>query len=109
MMNHHDASVPFGSFYNKINYHLDEMAPFKKLTNKEFSLRLKPWITKEILKKCDERDLILKNIKIETDPIKIEALRKDYKIIRNEITCDKRNSKKSHFTTYFAENKKKII
>merc|ERR1712208_259837 len=45
MMNYQDASVSFGSFYNKINYHLDEMAPFKKLTTKEFSLRLKPWIT----------------------------------------------------------------
>ena len=48
MMNYQDASVSFGSFYNNINYHLDEMAPFKKLTTKEFSLRLKPWITKEI-------------------------------------------------------------
>ena len=107
MMNYQDPSVSFGSFYNKINYHLDEMAPLKKLTLKEFRLKLKPWITKEILTKCDQRDLVLKNIKSETDPNKLESLRKDYKLIRNEITQEKRKSKKAHFTTYFAENKKK--
>ena len=107
MMQYNDPSTSFASFYNKINFHLDEMAPLRKLTLKEIRLKLKPWITKDILLKCDKRDLILKSIKSETDPIKTESLRKEYKLLRNEITQDKRNSKKAHFTAYFEKNKKK--
>ncbi len=39
---------------------------------------LKPWITKDILKKCDERNNLLKMIKDESDPEKIVTLRKEY-------------------------------
>ena len=35
----------FQSFYEKIIFHLDEMAPLKKVTLKEQRLMLKPWIT----------------------------------------------------------------
>ena len=68
---------------------------------------LKPWITKDILRKCNERDSLLKDIKNETDPAKIESLRKDYKSLRNKITQEKRDSKKSHFAAYFEKNKAK--
>ena len=107
MLQYNDPSASFASYYNKINFHLDEMAPLKKVTLKEFRLKLKPWISKEILLKCEKRDLLLKNIKNETDPTKIESLRNEYKTIRNEITHDKRSSKKAHFTAYFDRNKNK--
>ena len=45
------------------------MAPLEKVTLKKYRLMLKPWITDEILKKCDERNNLLKLIKQETDPI----------------------------------------
>ena len=95
MLHFNDANVSFKSFYDTFIFHLDETAPYKKVTLKEFRLMLKPWITKEILRKCDERDSLLKNIKVETDPIKIESLRKEYKLLRNKITQEKRNSKKN--------------
>ena len=66
---------------------------------------LKPWITKDILRKCNERDSLLKDIKNETDPVKIESLRKDYKSLRNKITQEKRDRKKSHFAAYFEQIK----
>ena len=58
---------------------------------------LKPWISKEILNKCKQRDILLKRISKEEDAnIKI-LLRNEYKKVRNEITKDKRDNKKSPF------------
>ena len=65
------------------------MSPFKKSTLKEYKLMLKPiesWITKEILTKCDARDELLKSIKNEHDPAKVDELRKKFTKMRNEIT-----------------------
>ena len=55
---------------------------------------LKPWITKDILRKCNERDSLLKDFKNEIDQVKIECLRKDYKLLRCKITQEKRDRNK---------------
>ena len=57
-----DSNHSFEMFFNTLNYHLDEMAPYKKITKKEYKLMTKPWITKEILDKCNRRDAILRSI-----------------------------------------------
>ena len=46
-----DPSISVKNFYDTIHFHLDEMAPLKKVTVKEYRLMTKPWITKDILKK----------------------------------------------------------
>ena len=57
-----NPNVSVKNFFDTINFHLDEMAPFEKVTLKNYRLMLKPWITSDILKKCDERnDLLKKN------------------------------------------------
>ena len=67
-----------------------------------FILMLKPWITNDILRKCNGRDSLLKDIKTKTDQVKIESLRKDHKFLRNKITQEKRDSKNSpHYSAYF--------
>ena len=38
---------------------MDEFAPYRKLTKKEFKLKSKPWISNEILTKIRERDKLL--------------------------------------------------
>ena len=73
----------------------------KKNTKNGYKLSLKPWITKQILTKCKNRDSLLRSISKETDPVVTTSLRNDYKKLRNEITNDKRESKKAHFTAYF--------
>ena len=100
-----DPNLSFNNFYNSITYQLDEFAPFKKVSRKEYELMLKPWISKEILQKCKKRNSILKSISFENDPITISELRKEYKKLRNEITKDKRDSKKSYYSSYFEKNK----
>ena len=95
------------NFFNSITYLLDELAPFKKVTKNEYKLMLKPWISKEILQKCKNRDSILKNISRENDLVKKLNLRNDYKKLRNEITKEKRESKNAYFSAYFDKNKYK--
>ena len=68
---------------------------------------IKPWITKEILEKCYRRDSLLKNISVENDNGKLTILQNDCKKLWNEITKDKRESKKVYFTVYFERNKNK--
>ena len=64
----------------------------------------KPWISKEILEKCKRRDSIISN---ENDPTEKTILQDAFKKLRNEITKDKRDSKKSYFHSYFEKNKLK--
>ena len=51
------------------------MSLYKKVTLKEFRLVLKPWITKDILNKCKERDKLLKEILKEDNAIKLSYAR----------------------------------
>ena len=46
------------------------------LTRNEYKLMLKPWISREILQKCKERDSLLTCISKERDPAKKGALMK---------------------------------
>ena len=103
-----DASASFKSFHDTVNFHLDEMAPAHEATKKEIKLKLKPWITPEILAKCNERDELLQKFKCEKNSIIAAQLYKDYKKIRNEITKDKRRSKKNHSIAQFEKNKNSI-
>ena len=107
MLRFHDSNVAFSSFNNTINFYLDEMSPYKKVTLKEYRLMLKPWITTDILNKCKERDKLLKEILKENDQAIINDLRVKYNKMRNEITSEKRKSKKAFHTTQFAKNSKK--
>ena len=102
-----DPNSSCQNFFNGITYLLDEFAPYRKVTRNEYKLMLKPWISKEILQKCNKRDSILKSISREYDQDMKITLRNEYKKLRNEITQDKRNSKKSYYTEYFEKNKHK--
>jgi len=69
---------------------------------------LKPWITKEILAKCDKRDDLLKQFKSEKTPDIAAQIYKEYKMLRNQITADKRRGKKAHNIAQFEKNKSSI-
>ena len=107
MLQYGNASASFKSFYDTHIFHLDEMSPYHEVTLKEFRLMTKPWITKDILSKCDARDDLLKKMKSESDPVRLQILDKEYKVLRNQITSEKRASKKKHQTLQFEENKHK--
>ena len=103
-----DASASFKSFYDTVNFHLDEMAPDHEISKKELKLMLKPWITKQILAKCDKRDDLLKKFKNEKNKETAAQIYKEYKTLRNQITSDKRRGKKVHNIAQFEKNKNSI-
>ena len=103
-----NPSASFKSFYDTLNFHIDEMVPTKQVTLKQFRLMLKPWITKDILEKCDERDRLLKELTAENDPIRKKILRTNFNSLRNQVTKEKRQSKKAYFTTQFEKNKNTV-
>ena len=102
-----DPNVSCKRFIDTINYHLDEYAPFRKLTKKECDRLEKPWISDAILEKCAKRDLLLKSLSKEKDPNIHTRLRNEFKTLRNEITSDKRRDKKLHYQAFFENNKRK--
>ena len=101
-------SASFKSFHDTLNFHIDEMVPSKKITLKQFRLMQKPWITKEILSRCDERDSLLNELKSEDDPIRKKILRTNFNSLRNQITKEKRQSKKAYFAAEFEKNKNTV-
>ena len=53
-----DPNHSFISFENKINQTLDNYAPLKKLSKKEYKQLSKPWITTGIRRSISRRDIL---------------------------------------------------
>ena len=102
-----DPNLSLSNFYNSITYLLDEFAPYKKVTKREYKLKFKPWITSEILELIKERDKLLKSYQKENDHEKKELAHLSYKRIRNIVTQKKRVNKSTYFLSYFEKNKNK--
>ena len=95
------------NFYTNLTFLLDEFAPYKKVSNKEYRLNFKPWISTEILNLMKQRDKLLKNFSQENDPTKKKTLHTAYKQLRNLVTQKKRLSNSLCYTSYFEENREK--
>ena len=91
------------SFYNKITILLNEMAPYKKLTKKEISLKQKPWISPGILRSMQTRDKLYRDFLTQTDQELKDSTYKNYKKHRNMIISLTRKSKKKYYSDYFTE------
>ena len=57
-----DPNLSCNNYFNNITYFSDEFVPFRKVTRKEYKLMLKFWISKEILRKCKERDSLFNEL-----------------------------------------------
>ena len=107
LLNNNDSNVSLEILYNRVNFILDEMAPYKTLSRKEYKLKSKPWITKEIQFLMWERDKKFHQYCKEKDELKRQLIYNKFKIMRNNLTTVKRNSKIEHYKNYFALNSKK--
>ena len=95
------------NLYNNTIYLLDEFAPYRKLTKKEFKVKSTPWTSNEILTKIHERDKLLYKYSNAKDLNRKINLLKDYKILRNTITRMKRDAKSKYYKEYFEMHKDK--
>ena len=103
--NANDANLSLNQLYTNINYLLDESAPYKKLTKKDYKLKLKPWINQKILSQIKDRDKLLHKLCKLKDPNLREEVSCKYKRLRNSITKLKRESKKEYYKNYFERHK----
>ena len=90
-------------FIEKFDQLMDEMAPIKRLTNREIGLKQRPWINSEILRLIRERDKFYKNYLRETDIYKKNIIFSLFKKKRNEIVEKYRLSK--NCAEFFEKNK----
>ena len=91
-------------FFKKIEQLLDEMAPFKILSKKEYDLYKKPWLTSGILRSIQTRDLLHKQYLKEQNTNKKKNLFNNYKRRRNIITYLIRLAKESYHKSLFEQN-----
>ena len=100
-----DPNLSLANFHEKINFLLDECAPFRKLSKKDLSLKNKPWIDNTIIKKIRKRDKLLKKYNRCKDVVQKNIILNDFKVLRNEVTKLKRKSKESYYKHFFEKHK----
>ena len=100
-----DPNLSMENLYNNTIFLLDEFAPYRKLSKKDYKLKSKPWVNNEILTKIHERDKLLYKYSNAKDLSRKANLLKDYKSLRNSITNMKRDSKTKYYNEYFEIHK----
>ena len=108
-INNNDVNVSFDNFINKINLIIDKYMPLKKVSNKEFKIKFKPWISYNIIDSITRKNkLFNKYIKCKSLTLK-PLLYNDYKRLKNEILAKTRESKKEFYRDYFTKNNNKTL
>ena len=98
-ISYEDANSSFDEFYDIIENLMNKHMPLKKITQKEYKRKFKPWITKGILKSCVQRNKIHQLYTKTNDPIQKANIFNQYKFVRNEIVNLIRISKANHYKT----------
>jgi len=91
-------------FLQKTNDIIEKLAPARKITNKEYKLKSKPWITPQIVKQTKKRDQMYKRLMKSNNQIVKNDLKSRLRHLKNEIKNELRSSKKDYLNKYFTEN-----
>ena len=102
------ASLAFDLFFARVNTLLDEHAPHHKLSEKETSLKAKPWINKNIQGLMRERDRLFKRHCNENNPTLKVAKYNKYKNARNVVIYKVKQSQKEYYHNYFQKHSKNV-
>ena len=98
-----DVNHSLSKFMSQINSLIDKYMPLKKVSQKEYKRRFKPWISDEILAKIENK-FFKKCIKCKIEYRKRE-LNAEFKELKNKITTLTRLNKKNYYEKYFSNNK----
>ena len=104
-INKNDVNFSMENFLSKFNILLDEHMPLKKISQKQFKQKYKPWISNHILSKIHEKNKLLKKYVNCKNHVRKSGLFEQFKVLKNEITQLTRTGKKSYYQKYFSENK----
>ena len=81
-----DVNNSFNNFIGKFNNILDKHMPYKKVSNKEFKNKYKPWINKEIIKSINKKNKLFNKYLKCKDIARKNNLFTEYKLTKNNIT-----------------------
>ena len=87
---------------------MDKYMPLKKMTNREYKRRYKPWITNGILNSISRKNKLYNKYSKIKDQLRKQQVFEEYKSLRNIINELLRKSKKSYYESFFAEHNKNI-
>ena len=104
-INKNDVNFSMDNFLLKFNMLLDGHMPLRKISQKQFKQKFKPWISNHILAKIDEKNKILKKHVNCKNDVRKRELYEQFKLLKNEITQLTRTGKKAYYKKYFSENK----
>ena len=107
-INKKDVNRSFNNFMDKINTILDKHLPYKKVSNKDLKNKYKPWINNEIIDSINKKNKLFNKYVNCKDAVRRNALFTDYKLHKNKLLQDTRNSKKAFFQNYFTKNGKNV-
>ena len=103
--NKNNVNLSMEIFMTKITELLDKYVPLRKLTQKEYKRRFKPWITDKLLDKIEKKNKAFRKYMNCKGTLEIKTqMHIEFKIIKNEITNLTRQSKKEYYKQYFTEN-----
>ena len=99
-----DANLAFNNFYLAVEPIINKFMPLKKISNKEFKRKYKPWITNGICMSMKRRDKLLHQYIRTKAPNTKLSLHIEYKLIRNKIVELVKISKQNFYNSYFESN-----
>ena len=102
--NDNDVNFSFNKFYDYTMTCIDKHAPLRKLTNKEFKQRYKPWISTGILNSIKRKHSLFKKYINCSDQNQKKHLYGEYKFLRNRINIIINDSKKQHYINFFHDS-----
>jgi len=108
LLNITDVDTAFNTFWQKVNPIINEFLPLKKVSNKEYKRKYKPWITKGLQISIKRRDRLLKQYIKAKNIIVKSATYTEYKKLRNEIVKLIQTSKNNFYANYFHVNNKNL-
>ena len=80
-----NANLSFNKSLDTLNRIIDKYIPLRKLTNREFKRRYKPWITNGIINYINRKNKLFNMYCKTKDQIAKEQVYNDYKLLCNSI------------------------
>ena len=103
-----EVNIATATFFGDMDKLIKQYTPRKKITQKEFKRKFKPWITDDIANKIKNKNKILSTITKCIDPLEKITLRAEFNVAKNEITRLIRTGKKEYYERYFTKHKENL-
>ena len=96
-----DLDKKLDDFHAKVSSCVEENASLKKVSKRQLTLKLKPWINKEVVKIIRKRDKIHNQLKCNPTDKNISEF---YKKFRHKVVYITRKSRSSYYQDFFMSN-----